>query len=114
MNRQPDHPDPGEQKETHIQGEAPERHTPQGEQPSNASIEPRTLDMPPVNQTDVDADNHRRDVLRRTGTDLDAMRPVSASDDLPEHRLDQSAHDLHRETRFDPAQDNAGPQSDKS
>jgi hypothetical protein len=119
-----DLPGPGEHKDQPVAGETSDRPTPHGD-PSAISSERsdceqgerherRTLEMPAVSLADTDADSHRRDVLRRTGTEKDAIRPVRPADDLPENRLDQSAHDWQRETRFDPAQDNAGPQSDKS
>ncbi len=118
MSHQSNLPGPGEENEAHIQGEAPDRPMPHGELPVTSSdhtdFERRTQEMKPISRIEPDVDMHRRDVLRRTGTDIDALRPVRLQSDLPEQRLDQSAHDLQRETRFDPAQDNAGPQSDKS
>lgn len=50
---------------------------------------------------------------RRTGTDRDGYESVTPFDHAIEQRRDHSAGDLLRETAFDPAQDNAGPHSDK-
>ncbi|MBN1566100.1 MAG: hypothetical protein JXA10_19835 [Anaerolineae bacterium] len=117
-------PGPGEHNTPPTSGEASDRVTPQGDLAAFSAEcrdcehierhERRALEMPAVSHPDSEANLHRRSVLRRTGTDHDAIHAVRTSDDLPEHRLDQSAHDLQRETRFDPAQDNVGPQSDKS
>jgi hypothetical protein len=118
MSQVPDQLGPGEQHDAHVQGEALDRPIPHGDQPvmerDHTGAEHQAVELPSVDRVDSEADVHRRDVLRRTGTDGDELRPVRLDDQLPEHRLDGSAQDLQRETTFDPAQDNAGPQSDKS
>jgi hypothetical protein len=118
MSQVPDQLGPGEQRDAHVQGEALDRPIPHGDQPlsehDHTGAEHQAWELPPVNRADIEAEVHRRDVLRRTGTDGDALRPVRIDDQLPEYRLDKNAQELQRETTFDPAQDNAGPQSDKS
>ncbi|HVO70258.1 MAG TPA: hypothetical protein VMT24_09440 [Aggregatilineaceae bacterium] len=119
MTKQPDIPGPGEPVgPDNLQAEAVHGPIPDGE-----VLHPdplwdrfrRTLELRPArwDETGDSPDKDWHSEIRRTGTDRDALQAVGAADDAPELRLDHSADDLQRETTFDPAQDNSGPQSDK-
>jgi hypothetical protein len=119
MTKQPDVPGPGEPVgPDNLQAEAAHGPIPDGEvlrpDPTWDRCR-RTLELRPVrgNETGESPEYDWQSVIRRTGTDHDALQAVGAADDAPELRLDHTADDLQREATFDPAQDNSGPQSDK-
>lgn len=114
-----DHLGPGEQTDPDTSpGEAHNAPTPDGHLPRGCSdSDPRAQ----AHETTLVAqrkDQDSRDSAecapkRRTGTDRDGYETVTPFDHALEQRRDHSAGDLLRETVFDPAQDNTGPQSDK-
>lgn len=121
MSHNINRPEPGEHRhEDQLHGEEVEHLIASGELPP-ATVPDRlqpdrlqTMELPQVSLSDgVEDHTPHRDDMRRTGTERDGMRPVQVGGET-EDRLDHTAHDLQRETRFDPAQDNAGPQSDKN
>jgi hypothetical protein len=112
MTRWPDVPGPGECPDpANRQEEIPGEAIPEGEMP-DLDVRRRTLEMAPILAPRTEEGSDTPDT-RRTSTDGDAVQSVAAHADDTEQRLDRSAHDLHRETTFDPAQDDAGPPSDK-
>jgi hypothetical protein len=118
MTKQPDVPGPGEPVgPNNLQAEAANGPIPEGEVPRKSPSQDRRrpLELRAVrwNETGDAPEYDRQSVIRRTGTDRDALQAVGAMDDAPELRLDHTADDLQREATFDPAQDDSGPQSDK-
>lgn len=116
MKHESDRPEPGEHRHEHqLRGETVDYPSAPDALPTPGVIDRRrTMDLPKVNLVDLTVDRAQApDVTRRTGTERDGLRPVQVGGET-EDRLDRTAHDLQRETRVDPAQDNAGPQSDKN
>jgi len=119
MTKKPDVPGPGEPAgPNNLQAEAGNGPVPEGEIP-RSNLSPDRGPRPPEQQavrwdeTGDASDYDWPSVIRRTGTDRDALQAVGAAVDAPEPRLDHTADDLQREATFDPAQDDSGPQSDK-
>lgn len=116
-------PEPGEdltapldlQAEAHTAGPIPDGEIPPVTAP--ATDAPPDLIEPVRNQRRYEPhetpDASGQDRVRRTGTDGDAL-PVIVVGTNTEQRLDRSLVSLQRETVFDPAQDNAGPQADQT
>jgi hypothetical protein len=119
MTKKPDVPGPGEPVgPNNLQAEAGSSLIPDGDIPrtdQSPDRRPRPPELQPVrwDETGDSSDYDWPSVIRRTGTDRDALQTVGAPVDAPEPRLDHTADDLQREATFDPAQDDSGPQSDK-
>lgn len=119
MANRSDIPDPGEDATPdELQAETSPGPVPDGATPDRIPVPDRrrlTHEMAPVNLAVAgDASEGREDERHRTSTDGDGLASVRVSDGpATEHRLDRSAADDHREPVFDPAHDDAGPQSDQ-
>ena len=114
MVKQPDLAGPGEQLDPNMgPGELPSIPIADGDLPhttaERASSTPAPSTPQPVGDQREGAENDPR---QRIGTERGAFATTTPFDYATEQRRDRSAGDL-RETVFDPAQDNAGPQSDK-
>ncbi len=113
-----DLPGPGEQVDPNVKsGEAPGDPIPDGDMPRVQTARDacrQTQDLIPVALPAFDAARDGTDGARkrRTGTDRDAYAVIPPSTHATERQRDHSPGD-QRETVFDPAQDNPGPQSDK-
>lgn len=118
MSDQPNVPGPGEQEAPeHIHAETHANPIPDGALPG---VDPRqdqrrrSQDLPAVDLREAHepVESEVQRVLRRTSTDLDRLSAARAGVDT-EDRVDHTLQDALRETVFDPAQDDAGPQSDQ-
>jgi hypothetical protein len=113
---QPDYQGPGEDVAPDgMQAEASDGPIPNGEMlGADPAQDPRrfTLEMRPVDNHEPSEIEENR-VLRRTGTDSDALRSVRVTPIDSEQRCDNSADNDRRENMLDPAQDDVGPQSDQ-
>ncbi len=113
----PDSQGPGEHVgPCNLQGEAASGPSPDGEIPGNemsreARAFPAKLPVRDASMIVGDAADPQV-ALPRTGTDLEAVAMERGEPGAPEDRLDQSVEQVPRETVFDPAQDDAGPQPD--
>jgi hypothetical protein len=113
MAEHPDIPGPGEHLDSEtIQAEANSGPVPNGD---IRSCDPRrTQEISAVSAWAFEGEQQvREDVRRRTGTDLDVVRPVRAKAHATEQRLDRSAPNNQREISLDPVHDDSGPLSDQ-
>ncbi len=118
MAEHPEFPGPGEHAgPDHIEAEAHSGPVPDGEMPG---IDPdrdqrrRTLELSAVQVPDEGREVRQQSALRRTGTENDDLPRIHPRSAATEQRQDRSVTDGQREDTFDPAQDNAGPQSEQS
>jgi hypothetical protein len=113
MGEHPDIPGPGEHNDSDsIQAESNSGPVPTGD---IYSCDPRrTQELPAVVTWASEGEQKvGEDLRRRTGTDLDALRPVRVKSHATEQRLDRSAPNNQREISLDPVHDDSGPQSDQ-
>lgn len=118
MANHPDHPAPGEQADPAARPGEPHNVTiPDGdmrhvysEDDQDVVIQNRAFGAPHGHEDARDSAESM--TIRRTSTDRDGIAAVTRVTHATEQQRDHSAGDT-RETVFDPAQDNAGPQSDK-
>lgn len=113
-----DLPGPGEQVNPNAEsGETHSNPIPDGDLPRVCAVHtPRTQtqELSPValHASEDVRDGTDRTRQHRTSTDSDVYEVMTPSTYPTEQQRDRSAGD-QRETVFDPAQDNAGPHSDK-
>lgn len=118
MANHPDHPAPGEQTDPAARpGESHNVTIPDGDtrhaypEDDQGVVTQNRASAVPHDHEDA-RDSAESMTIRRTSTDRDGIAAVPRFTHATEQRRDHSAGDT-RETVFDPAQDNAGPQSDK-
>lgn len=113
MAEHPDIPGPGEYNDSDsIQAETHTGPIPNGDM---VVYDPRrTQELVAVSAWVAEGEQQTgEDVRRRTGTDLDGLRPVRVKAHATEQRLDRSAPNNQREISLDPVHDDSGPQSDQ-
>lgn len=113
-----DRPSPGEQADPHSTlGEFPAPLQDSGEAIEtpgrDAPAQPHPARPAAPDDSEYARDSVDRDRKRRTSTERDGFPVVKLDDPDAERQRDHSPGG-QRETAFDPAQDNAGPLSDKN
>jgi hypothetical protein len=115
---QPEIPGAGEHAgPDHIQAEASPGPIPEGELTGKDPAldrRRRTLELSPVQDREsADSKDSSYDIIRRTGTDQNALPVVRIRLDLMEQQRDHQAGDIGYENALDPTQDESGPQGDQ-
>jgi hypothetical protein len=113
MAEHPDIPGPGERNDSEtIQAEAYPGPVPNGEM---GNFDPRrTQEIQAVGTWAAEGKQKvGEDERRRTGTDLETLRPARLKAHTTEQRLDRSAPNNQREISLDPVHDDSGPLSDQ-